>query len=378
MQHTSQNQEIQALRAIAIALVVTGHLHGLFFWDTRWLGIGSGLWVGVDLFLCVSGYVIARNLIPRLAGKSGTAFWRETAAFWVRRLYRITPSAWLWLALPLAISPWLVQAGSRGLGAPNLADAAAALLHVANFHFYDCTRGLGQCGDFALYWSLSLEEQFYLLLPLLVLLLRKWLVPALIAAVLAQVFVQRAVWADGLWFVRSDAIMLGVLIAIFSHTSTWRALDPRLSASRFRFAIPLLLLFGLIATTRYNIVSFSTGLAAVVSAIIVWLCSYQAGYFIRSPLLLRALGWVGDRSYAIYLIHIPAFWVTRELWARLSPMGTVFDASFTLPFALSAATLTLVLAELNYRLVEEPLRQRGAERAKRILLSNGMDARPTQ
>lgn len=370
MQHIGKNEEIQALRAIAISLVVVGHLHGLFFWDKRWLGIGSGLWVGVDLFLCVSGYVIAKNLIPRLAGKSGTAFWREASAFWVRRLYRITPSAWLWLALPLAISPWLVQAGNRGISAPNLADAAAALLHVANFHFYDCTQGRGQCGDFALYWSLSLEEQFYLLLPLLVLLLRKWLVPALIAVVLSQVFIQRTVWADWLWFVRSDAIVLGVLIAIFSHTDTWRALDPQLTASRLRFVIPLLLLFGLVASTRYDIVSFSTGLAAIVSAIVVWLCSYQAGYFIRSRWLLGLLGWIGDRSYAIYLIHVPAFWVTRELWARLSPTGTVFDTSFTMPFALTAAALTLTLAELNYRLVEEPLRQRGAERARRIVAGN--------
>jgi peptidoglycan/LPS O-acetylase OafA/YrhL len=76
--------------------------------------------------------------------------------------------------------------------------------------------------------------------------------------------------------------------------------------------------------------------------------------------------WVGSRSYAIYLIHIPAFFATREIWFRVKPPGTVFDAAYTWRFALTALPLLLIAAELNYRCLEVPLRRRGARIAQRI------------
>jgi len=76
--------------------------------------------------------------------------------------------------------------------------------------------------------------------------------------------------------------------------------------------------------------------------------------------------WFGSRSYALYLIHIPAFFVTREIWFRIEPPGTVFTGAFTLRFALTASVLLLTFTELNYRLVEVPLRRRGARIAERI------------
>lgn len=361
------NQEVQVLRAVAVIFVLVHHLVGLFVWDVpRWEAFGRGMWVGVDLFFCVSGYVIARSLIGKLQEKTGLAFWRETGAFWLRRLYRITPSAWLWLFISMALGPLLHEAGGRGFSAPNLADAAAAILHVANFHFYDCTVGASNCGDLSIYWTLSLEEQFYILLPFTVLLFRKKLVPALILLILVQVFFHRPQWVGILSFVRTDAILFGVLIAIFSRTDVYKALDPQLNRSRFRFLIPPLLFFALLATTRYEIVSFSTGLAAVVCALIVWICSYERGYFFGPSPFRMVLVWIGTRSYAIYLIHIPVFWVTREIWARIEPQKTHFDSTYTLRFGATAIVLLLILSELNYRFIEEPLRKIGKKKALSI------------
>lgn len=369
------NQEIQALRAIAVLAVIVHHLVGLFFWDmTKWEKPGHGLYVGVDLFFCVSGFVIAKALIPRIAGKEGTEFWREVGAFWLRRLYRITPSAWLWFLIPMALSPLMIHTHAAEFNAPNLADVAAAMLHVSNLHFYNCTVGGGPCGVFAIYWTLSLEEQFYLALPFAVLLFRKRLVIALVALVLAQVFIHRQEWTGLLSFVRTDAILLGVLLAIFSDTDAYRALDPRLNLSRFRLIIPAALLLCLAAVTRYQIVSFYTGLSAVVCAVIVWICSYDKGYFFRPSPVRSALTWIGARSYAIYLIHIPSFWFTREIWAWIEPEGAVFNGTYTLRFALTAAVLTFSLAELNYRFVEEPLRKRGKVRAARLIAGNAVTA----
>ncbi|AOK32154.1 hypothetical protein AQ611_22125 [Burkholderia singularis] len=362
------NQEIQVLRAIAILIVVAHHAVGLFFWaPQKWEEIGGGMWVGVDLFFCVSGYVIAKGLYPRIRDKEGVDFWRETGAFWLRRLYRITPSAWLWVALPMVIGPFLLKTvGSGQFTSGNLADAISIAFHVQNFHAYQCSIGIGPCGDFATYWTLSLEEQFYLLLPFIVLLSGHRLVPVLVTLVVAQFFFNRPQWGNLLAFVRTDAILLGVLLAIFSETNVYKALDPKLTLSKFRFVIPPLLIFCLIGAARYGIVSFYTGIVALISAVIVWICSYDKGYFMRDGIARKALSWIGTRSYAIYLIHNPVYWTTREIWLHIGPTGTQFNDSFTLKFLFTAIPMILILAELNFRFIEEPLRRKGSAKAKRI------------
>jgi peptidoglycan/LPS O-acetylase OafA/YrhL len=365
---SSVNQEIQVLRAIAILTVIVHHLEGLFFWDTtKWARPGHGLWIGVDLFFCISGFVIAKNLLPKLEGKTGAEFWKEVGAFWLRRLYRITPSAWLWLLIPILLSPLMVHTHSAQLGSANKADIISAVLHVANMHFFSCTIGASLCGDFAIYWSLSLEEQFYIALPFTVLIFRKNLSVALIFAFLAQAFVHRIQWVGILSFIRTDAILLGVLVAVFSNTTSYKALDPSLNSSKFRFIIPPVLLYSLFAITRYEIVSFYIGLAALVCGIIVWLCSYNKGYFFKPSFIRDFFVWIGTRSYAIYLIHIPIFWFTHEIWAWIEPEGTVFSDIFVMRFSLTSLVLIVLLAELNYRFIEEPLRKKGKKYAQNML-----------
>ena len=63
-------------------------------------------------------------------------------------------------------------------------------------------------------------------------------------------------------------------------------------------------------------------------------------------------GWVGSRSYALYLVHVFAFVATREIWFRLSPPGTAFGSTYTLRFTVTALVLLFGLAELNRVTVE--------------------------
>ncbi|MQU21983.1 acyltransferase [Pseudomonas helleri] len=305
--------------------------------------------------------------MPKLNGKSGVEFWKECGGFWIKRLYRITPSAWLWLLIPMLLGPLMVHTQVAQLNSANLGDIAAAVLHVENFHFYKCAINQGSCGVFALYWTLSLEEQFYILLPFVVFFFRKWLTLVLVGLVVIQVFIDRQEWGGSLAFIRTDAILLGVLIAIFFKTDVYRALEPKLNTSRFRYVLPMLLFFCLFATARYQIVSFHIGLSAIVCGFIVWLCSYDRGYFLKDSMLRRSLSWIGTRSYAIYLIHIPSFWFTREIWSWVEPEGTVFDSSFTLRFSLTALFLIVFLADINFRFIEEPLRKRGHMRANELM-----------
>src|ERR1700733_11104579 len=100
--------DIEVLRAIAVLFVICAHLPYLLFWGPRRLNLifeYVTLWGGVDLFFAVSGFVIARNLMPKLqqASIDGNV-WTVAGGFWIRRAFRILPTAWLWLIFGLIAS----------------------------------------------------------------------------------------------------------------------------------------------------------------------------------------------------------------------------------------------------------------------------------
>ena len=102
------------------------------------------------------------------------------------------------------------------------------------------------------------------------------------------------------------------------------------------------------------------------SAGIVWLASYDRDYILPQGRLKQALCWMGARSYAIYLIHIPAFYATREFWFRLRPEVLTPGWGHLALLLGTALPLVFVAAELNYRFIERPLRQYGAGLADRL------------
>lgn len=365
--HEKYNKEIQVLRAVAILAVFIRHIHILYPWNQPvWDFAGRGLWVGVDLFFCISGYVIASSLLPKLEGKRGPEFWTETWAFWLRRFYRIVPSAWLWAAIGVLV---LTAAGQHGYREQNLADLTSIVLNVANLHFYQCSQGATNCGNFEYYWTLSLEEQFYLLFPLAIFLLGRRLPLAFAILVLAQVFLYRPQLGNFLAFVKTDAIMLGVLIAQFSRTQYHHTLSVQLNRAGISRFVPILILASLFACTRFEIVSFYTGLAAVISGTAIVLASLERGFFLPPSIFGAALVWIGERSFAIYLIHPLIFYVMNDFWVRALPEGTHIDSTYTLRYTIVAIALTGILAELNYRFVENPLRLKGRKMASRMFVA---------
>jgi peptidoglycan/LPS O-acetylase OafA/YrhL len=120
----------------------------------------------------------------------------------------------------------------------------------------------------------------------------------------------------------------------------------------------LALLAGLsiFASTAMQGWRFRVSAIALLAAILVWLASHDAGYLFRGAVVRRLLGWIGARSYAIYLIHVPTYFFLRESCWRMRHVWPVFA-----PWLLALVTLTLIgtLAEMNYRWVELPLRRHG-------------------
>jgi peptidoglycan/LPS O-acetylase OafA/YrhL len=370
--------DVELLRGFAVLLVVVHHANGsLFTWLTPWMARFYAYFAGgfgVDLFFAISGFVIARDLVPRLQGAENAASAaRITLAFWVRRAWRLWPSAWVWLIAILVACAAFNESGAFGTFRANFEATVVAVLHVANLRFAD-SYGVYEYGASFPYWSLSLEEQFYLLFPLLVLLSRRWLPYCLGALVLLQFFSSRDLLTMSL---RTDAIALGVLIALWSRHTTYALCRPVFLDKPVG---PVLLLgaficMGAISSPELHTVSIHVGLVALLSALLVWVASYDSDFLCPPGYCKRMIIWVGSRSYAIYLIHIPAFLLTREIWFRMVPEGVGFGEKFFWPFVLTSGVIIIILSEINYRLVEMPLRRYGQQVAQRIQCSAVQQAR---
>ncbi|WP_085630332.1 acyltransferase [Pseudomonas sp. R16(2017)] len=365
--------DIEVLRAIAVLGVLFHHLQGSLFTDPvpllETIHAWAQPWWGVDLFFAISGFVIARSLIPVLRGCEGRqAQWLQVRDFWLRRAFRLLPSAWLWLALMLLACVFLNRSGAFGTWQANVQATFAGVFQYANFRFADSFFHY-EYGSSFVYWSLSLEEQFYLLFPLLILVCRKRLVWALLALVAVQLFTVRT---PLLMVIRTDALALGVLLAMWSAQASWRRFEPRF-LSRPWLGLPTLIavaaLLSFMATDRFTFAPYRIGSIAVLGAALVWIASYNGNYLLPAGRTQRLMAWIGSRSYGIYLIHIPAYQLVRELSWRLQAAGLPDLGGHPVATLSVAAGLIALLSELNYRLIEMPMRNRGAALVRRLRTS---------
>src|SRR5690554_6164354 len=365
--------DIEILRALAVIGVVIHHARtDLFTWSSpglERLGVFFGGWVGVDLFFAISGFVIGRSLLPQLQAAGGNRLdsAQVILAFWIRRAWRLLPSAWLWLLLILAGAIAFRESGTYGYLRANLVATVAGFLQIANLRFLETFMRSEYGASFG-YWSLSLEEQFYLLLPIVVLMSRRWLVPVLLLIVIYQLVQERSL---AMMLFRCDGMLLGVLLAIWTQHPSYQLLRPEfLRSLPLRGTLPLLVILGclaLLGSDELRTISHRMSIIALLSVLLVWMASYNDDLLMPKPLRGVAV-WLGARSYAIYLIHIPAFFLTREIWQRAHP-GATAGPEQLMVYILISVTLILVCAELNYRWVEQPLRRHGASVAARISTS---------
>ncbi|RXT48173.1 hypothetical protein B6S44_24215 [Bosea sp. Tri-44] len=353
---SGRNAEIEALRAVAVIIVIIGHGGELLGWKEAPFARVLAFFGGVDLFFVISGYVIASAYVGQFTKVVGdkSAYWRLVVAFWIRRFYRILPSSWLWLIIVIVLATTYnstqVFGGVRG----GLGDFIAVVLNIANFHFAKCVVPDVWCGSNGVYWSLSLEEQFYFCFPFVLLLPRRYMVLCLSVIIVIYLFVPRTTM---IWFTRIDGISLGVLLAIFRSSEVYALVEPRLFTSRPArlFAAVFLISAIVIVPGSTGLVSFYPSVVVGVSGLLVLIASYDKSYLFASGILRTVLVWIGERSFALYLIHNPVFWFIRETQARLFSVETLSPAVL----CAVAALLMVALADLNYRFFETPLRNKG-------------------
>jgi peptidoglycan/LPS O-acetylase OafA/YrhL len=324
--------DIQALRGIAVLLVVLYHA-GL-----KELPAG---YLGVDIFFVISGF-----LITGLIRKEMEAGTFSFARFYYRRAKRLLPAAYTVIFITVLLSPLFVNQiamedlKSQVLGA--LTFTANYVLHAQTGYFEEA----GETKAFLHFWSLAIEEQYYLVMPLaLTLLPRKLWLP-----VIGGVAVLLAVASP--FFAIQDPDMA----FFFPHTRAWELaigsvgalVAGRVGGHR------ILSLARLPAIVVVLVIPFfPTGLPhpgvdslLVCLGTLVIILGHDGGRWERS-IAPRTLAFVGDFSYSLYLVHWPVMVFIKSAWILHHPPLWVMA---------SGVAASVVLSWLLYRFVEEPLR----------------------
>ncbi|QIZ46011.1 acyltransferase family protein [Dickeya zeae] len=362
----NKNKEIEILRAVGILFVIASHLNVYITWSPKWLLLlysNTYFWGGVDLFFCISGFVITKSIMRLFTERESSKYWSEVFSFWVRRFYRLVPAALFFIFIKIVISIFIPGTKYFGNFAPNLIDFVLQVFHMSNFRYYYCVKAMSECGANPIYWSLSLEEQFYIVFPIAIFLLRERVSYLLILIILIQFPLEREMFSMG-WVVRSDAISWGCLIALLSTSDLYRIMKPKLmNNGLFRSVVIFLMLIALSIFARGVVVPFYIGAMAVPCAVLVWLASYDEGLIFRSVKNNKVMLWIGSRSYSIYLTHSLAYSIIYHVLVTVN--GSV-DAKDTFRILCIGTVLTIVFSEFSYKVIEKPIRDRGRAISKEI------------
>jgi peptidoglycan/LPS O-acetylase OafA/YrhL len=384
--HSHRIADIEVLRGVAILMVIVWH------YDTAYqtpaiLPAFLAPWIhwaiGVDLFFAISGFVIARSLLPTLdSAKSLKSRVKTVMAFLTRRIFRLFPSVWFWLLFILFCVLIFQRDALWGSLETNLRASLSVVLHYANYRFATIW-GVAPLGTSFPYWSLSLEEQFYIGLPLLALVLikKRFLAAALTAIIIAQFIYERESVAI---IFRCEGLTLGVLLAIAHQAGVVQRFEPALMR-HIMVRIPALvlliaLLSALMSPSMRDLLNISHSRAynfvAIISIMLVYIGSFDRGYIVPPGRFQNMLTWIGARSYAMYLCHIPCLYLAVEIVWRLFPdHAPAYAKGWTI--IILGAGLTAFFSNFNFKYIEKPLNQYG-RRVSKIITGESANAGPAQ
>ena len=369
--YTVKNQDIERLRAVAVVAVFLQHIDNLTPIAPGYALIFNHItfWTGVDLFFAVSGFVVARSLLDSF----GTNVTKRQIlmAFFARRFFRLIPSAWLWLAITLILYSFVIKSVPNAEPGTVLNGVVAAVMNISNVFWYYCDPTApiapSMCPNgntVAVYWSLSLEEQFYVVLALAACLCPlKKLTPVFTVMIVAQFFLPRTPFSLA-WLLRTDAFFLGVMICLLRRTVYAGAFDWLLSRiGRTGAIVVMAVALSAIIFAPVQIPAVGCGIAAIGSGLLVLVASSNFDLVPGG----KFVAWIGSRSYAIYLIHFVVLALIREGLMRAGLFTEYTDWLTFIGLALFALATTVLVAQVNLVAVERPFRRLGYRISDRIL-----------
>ncbi|WP_280944301.1 MULTISPECIES: acyltransferase family protein [Mesorhizobium] len=317
--------DVQALRGLSVLLVVLYHTQ-----------IAPFGYLGVDIFFVISGFLIT-GLIATQLGQSRFSFWE----FYYRRAKRLLPTAYVVIALTTIAAPFFLS--DVGLG-DFRSQVLGALTFTGNIVLWNQADYFGESAEtkpLLHFWSLAVEEQYYLLLPaFLALAPKRWRLTAvslLLVASLAlclYVAIRHPYAAFYLMPTRFWEIAIGSLGALLPASA-------RVAAKFATLRLPALVLILLIPIglgSQNPIVDA----ALVCLATLILLLSPS-----RDNVAVRSMARIGDISYSLYLVHWPVLVYVRAAWLAEPPALAIY----------AAVAFSVVASLVLHRFVEKPFRQ---------------------
>lgn len=362
--------ELEGLRGFASLWVVLGHICILVHSTIPILSMPK---MGVDLFILLSGYLMAKNYIERQQKEPWTSA-NTVKKFWIRRFFRIAPLYYLLLIIALANGPWFGE--MRDVIAQYYPSTATETSRYSDQSFANIISHLSfTFGFLPAYgfntvlpdWSIGLEMQFYMLFPFIMLLtLRLGYVPTLIG-IMVLCTIGRYVLAS---FYEAFSMPSMILIKLHMFIAGMLLAE---AVRRKQLSFVLLALIAPVASAIINIrmgkleIIFEA-LMIIGMAMVLW--QNRPGALMeklmrlpRAILTNRVSTWLGDVSYSVYLLHllivIPAIaWLLRDyhIEGQAEVLRVAMVSAICLPVTYGIATLL-------YRFVEKP----GILLGKRVL-----------
>ena len=350
---------LDGLRAVAVVAVVIYHFAPSAL---------PGGFLGVDVFFVVSGFLISRLVVAEITGTNRLGL----RHFWARRARRLLPAlATMTVVVLIAVANWSTAAEKHDIRA----QALGTLFYCANWVMIYAKgsyfTSVGRPSPFLHMWTLAVEEQFYVVLPLVCFAARRWIVryPVRAAVVALLGAVASTMWMAALVsptadpsraYLGSDSHAMGLLVGVALGVLAgagrpWDAMAARLRsnarAARAAAALglgALLAIFVVMRVVDGNTYELYRGgflvfalLCGAVVAVVAMLPATRVAEMLSAPWLVA----VGLRSYSLYLWH----WPVRVF---VSPSSGIDGA----PLFVVRSALSIVLAELSYRFIERPFR----------------------
>lgn len=356
--HSRYMPGLDGLRALALIGVMGYH------WN---FGFAGGGFLGVSLFFVLSGYLITNILASQWHHQRRI----DLKDFWIRRFRRLLPAMLLMLFILVV---W-VTLFDRSRLATLRGEVLGAVMYISNWQFIfqqqSYFESFGPPSPLGHFWSLAVEEQFYLLWPLIMLaglklFPRRGQLFAFIAAGAAvSALVMAVIYQPGsdpsrVYYgtdTRAFGLLIGAGLAIV--WPSWKLSSHVPIAVRRRLNITgaaalLIILFMMWQVDRYDPFLYRGGmlLFSMAAAVLVAVLAHPAASISRL-LSWKPLLWVGVRSYGIYLWHYPVMILT-------SPASGSGDLS--LPKVALQITASIILAALSWKYVEEPIRHGGLKK----------------
>jgi len=327
--------QIQALRALAAVLVLLFHAHLL-----------DGGYIGVDIFYVISGYLITGLLLREIETTETLNF----KAFYLRRIKRLLPTSFTVLIVT-ALTAWYFYPGTmrEDLGR----DIVAAAIYVSNFLFAFWQmdyQNLNAIPPVVIhFWSLAVEEQFYLFWPIIVLIAykvggRKFLFKIIsLITLLSFLFSLYLTSTQPIWAFYSlptRAWELGVGALLLTITNRYKL------SSIYPWIALALILYASIFYTEITPFPGTAAIAPVLGAAIAIASISSWPRILNFFSNLRVTQWLGEISYPLYLWHWPLLVIPMVYLGR----------GLSIYERAAAIMATVLLADLTHRFIEQPLR----------------------